>query len=64
MIALLISGGIALVISLAGTPLLIRWLQTRGIGQPIQEDLEGHHTKAGTPTMGGLMIVAAAVGGY
>jgi len=63
-IALLISGGIALVISLAGTPLLIRWLQTRGIGQPIQEDLEGHHTKAGTPTMGGLMIVAAAVGGY
>jgi phospho-N-acetylmuramoyl-pentapeptide-transferase len=63
-IALLISGGIALVISLAGTPLLIRWLQTHGIGQPIHEDLEGHITKAGTPTMGGLMIVAAAVGGY
>ena len=64
MIALLVSGGIALVIALLGTPMLIKALQARGIGQPIQEDLEGHHTKAGTPTMGGLMIVTAAVGGY
>jgi phospho-N-acetylmuramoyl-pentapeptide-transferase len=56
---------VALLCSLVGTPLLIRFFHARGIGQPIQEDLpEGHFTKAGTPTMGGLMIVASAVVGY
>ena len=65
MIALLLSGGVALIISLVGTPLLIRWLQAQGIGQQIREDgPEGHITKAGTPTMGGIMIVAGAVIGY
>ncbi|MDP9072385.1 MAG: phospho-N-acetylmuramoyl-pentapeptide-transferase [Actinomycetota bacterium] len=65
MIAMLVSGGTALVLSLVGTPVLIRWLQARGIGQQIREDgPQGHVTKAGTPTMGGLMIVFGAVGGY
>ncbi|MDQ1403018.1 MAG: phospho-N-acetylmuramoyl-pentapeptide-transferase, partial [Actinomycetota bacterium] len=65
MISLLTSGGIALLVSLIGTPLLIRWLQANGIGQQIREDgPEGHVTKAGTPTMGGLMIVAGAFVGY
>ena len=65
MIALLLSGGVALLVALVGTPVLIRWLQARGIGQQIREDgPEGHVTKAGTPTMGGLMIVAGAVAGY
>ena len=53
------------VVALVGTPLLIRWLRARGIGQQIREDgPQGHITKAGTPTMGGLAIVAAAVLGY
>jgi phospho-N-acetylmuramoyl-pentapeptide-transferase len=44
---------------------LIGWLHRRGIGQPIREDgPEGHITKAGTPTMGGMTIVAAAIIGY
>ena len=65
MIALLVSGGAALVLSLVGTPVVIGWLQARGIGQQIREDgPQGHVTKAGTPTMGGLMIVIGAVGGY
>jgi phospho-N-acetylmuramoyl-pentapeptide-transferase len=64
-IALVIAGGVSLLVGLAGTPLLIRWLQIRGIGQQIREDgPRGHVTKAGTPTMGGLMIVAGAVVGY
>jgi phospho-N-acetylmuramoyl-pentapeptide-transferase len=64
-IALLLSGGVALLVSLVGTPILIRWLQAQGIGQQIREDgPQGHITKAGTPTMGGLMIVAGAVVGY
>jgi len=64
-IALLLSGGVALIVALVGTPLLIRWLQAQGIGQQIREDgPQGHVTKAGTPTMGGLMIVFGAVAGY
>ena len=65
MIAVLLSGGIALLVSLIGTPLLIGWLHARGIGQHIREEgPQGHIEKAGTPTMGGLMIVGAAVTGY
>ncbi len=65
MVSLLISGAVALVVSLAGTPLLIRWLRARNFGQQIREDgPQGHITKAGTPTMGGIVIVAAAVLGY
>jgi phospho-N-acetylmuramoyl-pentapeptide-transferase len=64
-IALVIAGGVSLMVGLAGTPLLIRWLQIRGIGQQIREDgPRGHITKAGTPTMGGLMIVTGAFVGY
>ena len=65
MIALLISATSATLVALLGTRLLIPWLQTRGVGQPIRvEGPAGHQTKAGTPTMGGVMIVAAAVVGY
>jgi phospho-N-acetylmuramoyl-pentapeptide-transferase len=63
--ALLIAAGIALVVSLIATPLLITWLRANGIGQQIREDgPQGHFTKAGTPTMGGLAIMAAALCGY
>jgi phospho-N-acetylmuramoyl-pentapeptide-transferase len=52
-------------ISLIGTPFLIAWLRVRGIGQPIREEgPAGHITKAGTPTMGGVMIVIGACVGY
>ncbi|MGI9120381.1 MAG: phospho-N-acetylmuramoyl-pentapeptide-transferase [Acidimicrobiales bacterium] len=55
----------AFVVSLVGTPLLMRWLRAKGIGQPIREDgPAGHLTKTGTPTMGGIMIVAGTVAGY
>ncbi|MBI2168962.1 MAG: phospho-N-acetylmuramoyl-pentapeptide-transferase [Actinobacteria bacterium] len=65
MIGLLLAGATALVLSLVGTPVLIRYLASREIGQLIREDgPEGHHTKAGTPTMGGLAIVGSAVFGY
>ena len=42
-------------------PPLIGFLRSRqGAGQPIREDgPEGHFAKAGTPTMGGLLIVGA-----
>ncbi len=62
---MLLAAGFALVVSLVGTPFLISWLRAHGIGQPIREEgPQTHLTKAGTPTMGGLMIVIGAVIGY
>jgi phospho-N-acetylmuramoyl-pentapeptide-transferase len=64
-VALLLAGGISLLISLISTPFLIAWLKTHGIGQPIREDgPKGHFVKAGTPTMGGVTIVLGALVGY
>lgn len=49
----------ALIIAFVIGPSLIRWLRKRqGAGQPIRDDgPETHFAKAGTPTMGGLMIL-------
>lgn len=49
----------ALIISFLIAPGLIRWLRSKqGKGQPIRADgPEGHLSKVGTPTMGGLMIL-------
>ena len=52
----------ALVVSLILGPWLIRRLQHFQIGQEIREDGPAtHHVKRGTPTMGGLLVVAAVV---
>ena len=65
MIRLLLAVGIATVVSLVGTKVLVVLLTKRRIGQPIHEDVpEGHMVKAGTPTMGGVAIVAGALAGY
>ncbi len=65
MIALMTAGGVALWIAVMATPLLIRLLTRRGIGQQIREDgPQVHLAKAGTPTMGGITIVAAVVLGF
>jgi phospho-N-acetylmuramoyl-pentapeptide-transferase len=62
---ILIAGGLALVFALFGTPALIRGLAKRGYGQIIRDDgPSSHHTKRGTPTMGGLIIIAAAIFSY
>ena len=50
----------ALVLCLLFGPRLIRWLLAAKIGQSVRDDgPESHLIKAGTPTMGGAMIVAA-----
>jgi phospho-N-acetylmuramoyl-pentapeptide-transferase len=49
-------------ISLFLTPLFIRFQRNKGIGQSIRIDgPKSHSTKSGTPTMGGLVIILAAV---
>jgi phospho-N-acetylmuramoyl-pentapeptide-transferase len=66
-IALLIAAGVGFAVTVLGTPFLIRLLRSRGIGQLIRDDgpfTHPHAGKAGTPTMGGLAIVAGVVIGY
>jgi phospho-N-acetylmuramoyl-pentapeptide-transferase len=63
--AVLLGGGIALLISLLGTRVAIRQFTRLGYGQEIRSDgPTTHHTKRGTPTMGGLVIILASVVGY
>ena len=65
MISLLVAAAVALVCSIFGTPYAIRMLRRRQIGQFIQDDIRGQHGhKQGTPTMGGVVFVLAAVIGY
>jgi len=42
-------------------PPLIRFLMRLRVDQPFQKDGPDHHAKAGTPTMGGLMILFSVV---
>jgi phospho-N-acetylmuramoyl-pentapeptide-transferase len=58
------SGGVGFLFALLLTPLWIRYLQSRSLVQHIREDGPTHQHKAGTPTMGGVIIVVAAVAGY
>ncbi len=52
----------ALFISLYFGPKLIRYLQKMQIGQTVRDDgPESHLSKSGTPTMGGLLILASIV---
>ncbi|WP_026552897.1 phospho-N-acetylmuramoyl-pentapeptide-transferase [Arthrobacter sp. H20] len=65
MIALLIGSAMGLVLALVGTPLFIRLLVNRGYGQFIRDDgPTAHHTKRGTPTMGGAVIVGSVLIAY
>ncbi len=62
---ILIAGSLALFFSLFGTPLFIKFLARRGYGQFIRDDgPSSHHTKRGTPTMGGAMIILSVVLAY
>lgn len=65
MIALLIAGAFSLAFTLFLTPLFIRLFQRIGWGQFIRDDgPQSHHTKRGTPTMGGIVFLVGAFLGY
>ncbi|MGI8731130.1 MAG: phospho-N-acetylmuramoyl-pentapeptide-transferase [Solirubrobacteraceae bacterium] len=56
----LIAGTAALLICIFLSPKFIAFLHAREFGQFIREEgPEGHHVKAGTPTMGGIIIFTA-----
>ena len=59
------AGSIALLGTLLGTRLAITLLVKKGYGQLIRDDgPTTHHVKRGTPTMGGLVVIAAVLVAY
>ncbi|NTW38968.1 MAG: phospho-N-acetylmuramoyl-pentapeptide-transferase [Cellulomonadaceae bacterium] len=63
--AVLISGGLSMLIALLATPLFIRFLVRKQYGQFIRQDgPTAHFTKRGTPTMGGVVIIGATLLGW
>ena len=62
---ILFSGVIGLFLTLVGTPLLIKLLARKGYGQYIRDDgPREHHSKRGTPTMGGIAFILATIAAY
>jgi phospho-N-acetylmuramoyl-pentapeptide-transferase len=65
MLSLMEAGSVSFLVALLFTPLWMRFQRERSLGQLIREEGPStHHVKAGTPTMGGVVIVLAAVLGY
>jgi phospho-N-acetylmuramoyl-pentapeptide-transferase len=63
--AILIAAAAGLFTTLLGTPVAIRLFRLWGWGQRIREDgPQGHMEKMGTPTMGGIVIIAGMVAAY
>jgi len=55
----------ALLFSILFTPVIVRYFRLRGFGQEIRNDgPPGHLIKRGTPTMGGVAIIASTLFGY
>lgn len=62
---ILSAGALAFFFAFFGTPAAIKVLVRRGYGQFIRDDgPTSHHTKRGTPTMGGTVIILAVVASY
>jgi len=64
-----VSGVIAVLVVFVGTPLLIRFLKSRGYAQAIKESTQAepypeHGSKRGTPSMGGVAIIVGVVLAY
>ena len=65
----LVAAGLGLIVALLGTPMLIRWLRAHKLAQAIRVSVPGelypeHEGKRGTPSMGGLAILAGMLIGY
>ncbi len=65
MYRIIIAGVIGLMFALVFGPFFIRFLKRKGIGQQVREDgPERHLDKSGTPTMGGILIIASLAVAY
>ncbi len=65
MLALLLAGGFSMAFTLLLTPLFAKLFRKMNLGQFIRADTPTSHViKRGTPSMGGVVFVAASVFGY
>ena len=64
MVNVMLAGGISMAVALLCTKPFIAFLIRRRYGQFIRDDLVHHHVKRGKPTMGGAVIIGAALVGY
>jgi phospho-N-acetylmuramoyl-pentapeptide-transferase len=56
------AGAVGIILTLVLGPAMIRLIRRLNLGQNIREEVpERHQSKAGTPTMGGILILAAGV---
>ena len=63
--SIIAAGVVAFVFTIALTPLFIRLFVKIGWGQFIRDDgPQSHHTKRGTPTMGGIVFILGSILGY
>ena len=65
MTEIIIAGGVAFLVAVFLTPVLIRYFSAEGLGQEIREEgPKWHMAKRGTPTMGGIAILAGILLAY
>ncbi|MBU5653627.1 MAG: phospho-N-acetylmuramoyl-pentapeptide-transferase [Corynebacterium aurimucosum] len=65
MTQIIIAGAVSFLVAIFTTPVLIRYFSDTGRGQEIREDgPKSHLRKRGTPTMGGLAILAGILVAY
>ena len=65
MIQILVAAAVSFLLVLIATPLAIRILRRRSIGQYVREDgPKAHFVKKGTPTMGGVVIIGGSIVAY
>ena len=64
MIATIVSGGLSFLFVIFFTLIGTNLFKSRNIGQSIQEELNFHEHKKGTPTMGGVFIAAGTFFGF
>jgi phospho-N-acetylmuramoyl-pentapeptide-transferase len=63
--AILVAGGLGMFFTLFATPAFIWLFKKLQWGQFIRDDgPQSHHTKRGTPTMGGIVIISGSLIGY
>ncbi len=65
MIPILVAAAVSFIFVLVTTPVAIRVLRRRSIGQYVREDgPKAHFVKRGTPTMGGVVIIGGTLTAY
>ena len=62
MLSIGIAAIVGMAVALLGTPVAVKRFRRQGWGQLIREEgPQAHYEKRGTPTMGGLVILAGCV---